>query len=410
MTAAFSQMQTAELNAAVQAAMERWAVPGLALGILQDGALETFSYGVVSLETGWPVPPETLFQIGSISKVFTATLVMQLVDEGRLDLDVPVARYLPSLRLASEAATGAVTLRQLLTHTAGFYGDRFDDHGYGDDALTRSIATFASLRQYTPPGALWAYCNTGFQLAGAVVEAVLGTTFEAAMRERILAPLGLNRSCYFAHEAITYPVATGHNTVPPEGDERPATPEVAREWGRSRCRAAQGGLLSTVGDLLRFAEFHMGDGTVNGARVRSEASVRAMQQPQVEAAMSPHWGIGWSVDSIDGVAVIGHGGTTNGFQARLTLVPERRFAFACLTNSNLGSAAIRSIEEWLLEQYMGLRQVEPGRVTLPSGSLTRFAGRYERPDIVTTIAVAADGLVLQVQGKSPITKEPMTTP
>jgi len=399
----------APLDEAVHTAMERWAVPGLTLGVLQDGTVETCSYGTVSLETGWPVTPETLFQIGSISKVFTATLVMQLVDEGRLDLDVPVAHYLPSLRLADDAATGAVTLRRLLTHTAGFYGDRFDDHGYGDDALTRSIATFASLRQDTPPGALWAYCNTGFQLAGAVIEAVLETTFEAAMRERILAPLGLTRSFYFAHEAITYPVATGHNTVPPEGEERPATPEVAHEWGRSRCRAAQGGLLSTVADLLRFAAFHMGDGTAGDTRVLSEKSVRAMQQPQVEAAMSPHWGIGWSVDSIDDVAVVGHGGTTNGFQARLTFVPERRFAFACLTNSNLGSAAIRSIEDWVLERYAGLRRTDPPRVALSPDALARFAGRYERPDVVATVAVAGDGLQIAVDGKNPITKADMTT-
>jgi len=129
----------------------------------------------------------------------------------------------------------------------------------------------------------------------------------------------------------------------------------------------------------------------------------------VEAAMSPHWGIGWSVDSIDGVAVIGHGGTTNGFQARLTFVPERRFAFACLTNSNLGSAAIRSIEDWLLERYAGLRRTDPPRVALSPDALARFAGRYERPDVVATVAVAGDGLQIVMDGKNPITKADMTT-
>jgi CubicO group peptidase (beta-lactamase class C family) len=410
MTVAESRIETTELDHVARREMERWAVPGLAIGIWRDGDLETHSYGVSSLETRTPVTAGTIFQVGSISKVFTATLIMQLVDQGRLDLDTPVRRYLPSLRLADEEAAESVTLWHLLTHTAGFYGDRFDDFGCGDDALTRSLATFHTLRQYTPPGALFAYCNTGFQVAGAVIEAVLCTTFENAMRERIIGPLGLTRTFYFAHEAITYPVAVGHNAVPPSGDALPDTPVVAREWGRSRCRAAQGGVLSTVEDLLRFAAFHMGDGTVNATRLLSEASLQAMQQPLVEATMSPHWGIGWAVEPIDGVTTVGHGGTTNGFQAQLTLVPERRFAIACLTNSNLGAAAIRPIVAWLLERGTGLHRREPVPVTVSAGALAHLAGRYERPGIVTTVTAGVEGLQVQVRGKNPITGEDMNLP
>jgi hypothetical protein len=135
-----------------------------------------------------------------------------------------------------------------------------------------------------------------------------------------------------------------------------------------------------------------------------------MQQPIVESAMSAHWGIGWSVDAIDGVAVIGHSGSTNGFQARLTLVPERRIAFACLTNSNLGAAVIRTIDDRLLEQLTGLRRIDPTPISLPPKGLAAFAGRYERPDIVTTISATDDGLLVEVQGKNPITKTDMTLP
>jgi CubicO group peptidase (beta-lactamase class C family) len=410
MTTSSPALTKADLDAAVQAAMERWAVPGLALGVLQEGEAQAWGYGVASRETGTAVTPGTLFQVGSISKVFTATLVMQLVDEGTLDLDRPVAAYLPSLRLADEAATRSVTLRQLLSHTAGFYGDRFDDYGWGDDALARSVTEFHSLRQYSAPGELWAYCNTGFQLAGRVIEAVLGTTFEAAMRERIFTPLGLTRSFYFAHEAITYPVAVGHNTQPPPADERPQQPKVARAWGRSRCRSAQGGVLSTIEDLLRFAAFHMGDGTANGRRVVSAESLRVMQEPLVEAALAPHWGIGWSVEETDGVRLVGHGGTTNGFQARLALVPARRFAFAVLTNSNLGAAAHREIGAWLVERLGGVRQQEPSRVSLTPDALARLAGRYERPGITVTLTPAEDGLRLETQGKDPMTKDDMLIP
>ncbi|MGD9892590.1 MAG: serine hydrolase domain-containing protein, partial [Dehalococcoidia bacterium] len=115
------------LEQLVSEQMREWSVPGVVVGILHDGQIETWGFGVTSIETEQPVTGDTLFQIGSITKVFTATLIMQLVDEGRLDLDAPVRSVLPSFRLEDDAATESVTPRHLLTHTTGFFGDRFDD-------------------------------------------------------------------------------------------------------------------------------------------------------------------------------------------------------------------------------------------------------------------------------------------
>ena len=160
----------ADLESVVRQEMERWSVPGMAVGVLRDGEIEAWGFGVASIETEQPVRPDTLFQIGSITKVVTTTVIMQLVDEGKVDLDQPVARCLPSFKLGDAAALGAVTVRHLLTHMTGFWGDRFDDFGPGDDALAKALATFGQLRQWTPPGEVWAYCNTGFQAAGAIIE------------------------------------------------------------------------------------------------------------------------------------------------------------------------------------------------------------------------------------------------
>ncbi|GIW04031.1 MAG: hypothetical protein KatS3mg059_0651 [Thermomicrobiales bacterium] len=193
-----------QLNETIHQQMERWQVPGLAIGLYDNGRVETAAYGVAHVETGCAVTPGTLFQIGSISKVFTTTLVMTLVEDGKLDLDIPVVRYVPELPLADETARRTITLRHLLTHMAGFYGDRFDDHGDGDDALAKAVAAFADLPQQTAPGELWTYCNAGFDLAGRAVERVLGMPFEQAMRERVFAPLGLERTTYFAKEAIRH--------------------------------------------------------------------------------------------------------------------------------------------------------------------------------------------------------------
>lgn len=386
------------LDEVVRREMARWTVPGLAIAVLDGDAVDARGFGVASLETEQPVRPDTLFQIGSISKVFTATLAMRLVEEGALDLDRPVSSYLPDLRLADERALREITLGHLLSHTSGLEGDRFDDYGRGDDALAKAIAEFHTLRQLTVPGALWTYCNSGFYLAGAVVERVTGTTFEAAMRERLFEPLGLERTFLFADEAIAYPLAVGH-TQEPEAD-----PEIARRYPLPRCVNAAGGVISTVGELLRFAKLHLEDGAVDGARLLSAASVRAMRTPRTPAAnFADAYGIGWALRTIDGVQIVEHGGATNGFNAHLLLVPERRFACATLTNSGRGSAAVRGIEDWALERYRGLRRRDPTPVGLAPDALARFAGRYRQPHADITVTVEDGGLRVEVVSKSPVT-------
>ena len=372
----------------VDAECKRWGVPGIAIGVLRDGSAETRGFGVASLDTGFPVLPETLFQAGSISKIVTTTLVMQLVDAGQIQLDAPVLGYLPSLRLGDAEATRALTMRHLLTHTGGFFGDRFEDHGAGEDALARAVAGFDSLRQYTPPGVYWAYNNLGFQLAGRIVEVLLERPFEALVRERVFAPAGMERTTYFADEAITYPVATGHLRL--EGGET----EPTHSWAKSRCRNPQGGVLTNAGDLLRFASLHLQGGVAGGTRVISAGAVAEMQRPQVAAIQAPHWGLGWWVDAVGDETIVGHGGVTNGFQAQLTLIPGRTAAFAFLSNGNQGGAVIRAVETRLLEHCFGMQRIAPPVAPLAPEELARLGGRYEGPLAIATVGAEAGGLTI----------------
>ena len=372
-----------DLNACVAQELGRWTVPGAVVGIYQDGDARTLGAGVTSLETRQPVTPETLFQLGSISKLYTATLVMRLVEADTLDLDTPVTEYLPELRLADEQAQRTITLRHLLTHASGLEGDRFTDYGLGDDALTRAIAEFSTLRQLTPPGELWTYGNSGFYLVGRVVEVVTGKPFEAAMRELLFEPLGLEHSFFFAHEAIVYPVAVGHK------QRRSSTaPAVARTYSLPRVVNAAGGIISTVGDLLRFAALHLHRGELDGHRLLSETSVRAMQTPQIRAAnFAEAYGIGWALRTMCGEPIVEHGGTTIGFQAQLTLVPSQGLAVASLTNGARGRAANHAIHDWALAHLRGLRREELERIQLSTEELSVLAGRYENPRTKLTITV-----------------------
>jgi CubicO group peptidase (beta-lactamase class C family) len=380
----------AELEARIRERMTRWQIPGLAVGELDGETRAVAGFGVASLETSYPARPDSLFQIGSISKVFTATLVMILVEESKLDLDTPVITYMPDLKLADPAARERITLRMLLSHSAGFFGDFFEDFGMGDDALSRYVGKLDTLAQQTPPGESWAYNNAGFCLAGALIERVTGQPFERVMRERVFEPLGLSRSFYFAHEAIAYPVAVGHTQKTPGGDEH----EVARRYPLPRAVNPAGGVIATVNDLLTFAAFHMDGGvTRDGKRLLSEKTTRAMWEPQIKAAnFAEAYAIGWETRVIDGVRLIGHGGSTNGFNARLTMIPARRYAIAILTNSGRGSAMYEEVIESRLAERFGLHESKPQAITLPAEALARFAGVYRQPDGRVTLTATDSGL------------------
>jgi CubicO group peptidase (beta-lactamase class C family) len=397
-----------ELGEVVEEARERWKVPGIAVGVLRDGIVEAAGWGVTSLETNCPVTADTIFQIGSNSKVYTTTLLMSLVDEGKVDLDAPAREYLPELRLQDAAALEQIRVRHLVSHQSGIWGDYFDDFGWGDDALARSVAGIANLRQMYAPTTQWAYTNSGFNIAGLIIERVLGQSFEAAMRERVFEPLGLERSFYFPHEVFAYPHAVGHRPAEPGDDDV----IVAREFWLHRAVGPAGGIHAPVLDVLEFDRFHLGQlQPREGRTVISDAARAAMQEPQIKAAgLSDEWGLGWSISWVDGVKTIGHGGGTNGFITRNTVVPDKGVAFATFTNSLYGGAAIRPIERWLFQAVAGLRRSDPPLTTLTDAELAEYAGRYTNPLSTITVTVEDGGLSLRASSYNTMTQQTIDYP
>ena len=397
------------LDEVVESAMTRWTVPGIAIGVWDRGRQALKGYGLANLETGYEMAADTILQIGSISKIFTTTTLMTLVDDGAIELDDPVSAHLPDFRLSTSGTENAVRIRDLVTHTSGVYGDHFDDFGWGDDALGRYVESMSDLRQVYEPGTIWSYTNSAFNLAGYIIEQKLGTTFEQAVRDRVFEPLGMSRTFYFPHEAITYRVSVGHTLVDPAGDEH----EVARRWPIPRASGPAGSISSTVEDMLKFARFHMGDGTWEGKRVLSERSLRVMQEIQVnESGMADAWGLGWQINLFDDVKVIGHGGSTNGFQAHLDIVPSRDFAIVILTNSGRGAAAYQEIVKWSLDHYVNLRKPDQPAIELSPDTLAEYAGSYSQPLTDLTLTVSNGGLQIDAVSKSALadTDEDQTLP
>jgi CubicO group peptidase (beta-lactamase class C family) len=223
-------------------------VTGVAAGISHEGAEHYAYFGVTSVDHPLEVDDQTLFQYGSTHKTFTATAIMRLVDQGLVGLEEKVRTYVPELQLADESVAEAVTVLQLLNHTAGWSGDAHEDFGEGHDALERFVASMSKLEQVTPLGATVSYNNASLSLAGHLIARVTGKTYEHAMRELVHDPLGLESTFMLPGEVMTRRFAVGHRQTA-EG----AT-EVIRPWAlpRAGCPAGGYGVTANARDQIAW--------------------------------------------------------------------------------------------------------------------------------------------------------------
>ncbi len=308
-------------------------VPAAAVAVCIGDDVIDAATGLLSLGTGVEATTDSVFQIGSITKVWTATLVMQLVDEGLVDLDEHVQHYVPDFRVADSEAAASMTVRQLLSHTAGFEGDIFDDTGPGDDALAKLIARLDDVPQLFPPGEMFSYNNAGYCLLGRLVEEVRERPFDECLRTHLIRPLGLTHAATGPAEAILFRAAVGHVRPDPETDQQPAP-----FWAMAHSNAPAGSMLSMrARDLVAFARMHMRSGQASdGTSVLGADAVALMQKEHVRLpdlrVLGAAWGLGWELFDGPGPALIGHDGNTVGQAAFLRVVPELGVAVALLTN------------------------------------------------------------------------------
>lgn len=385
----------AELEKKLAQLIEAHHVPGAQLAVLDGDAITEVTAGVLSQRTGWPVTADALFLPGSIGKLYTATLVLMLVDEGLIDLDEPVRSYLPDFEVRDAAARDTVTVRDLLRHASGFDGDVFIDTGRGDDALPRYLKEIVDLPQIADPGLIWSYSNSGYSILGRLVEVVGGAVFETALRDRLLAPLDLKHSVTFPEEAILHPVSVGHEPDP----ESPDALRISDPWSLFRsCGPMGASLVASAGDVVRFALLHLDGGlAADGTRLLSADTVAAAQQPQIslvdDTVLGEAWGLGWILDHFGEVAVIGHDGNSLGQNAFLRIAPDERFGFCLQTNVESALAMYRELAAWLFEERLGVaprRDPEPlasPRVADPD----RYVGVYQREGLAFEIGAADDG-------------------
>jgi len=374
------------------------AVPGVAVGVHVDGEDQYAYDGVTSVRNPLPVNEDTLFQFGSTGKTFTATATMRLVERGDIELDAPVRRYLPEFALRDEEVARTVTVQHLFNHTAGWEGDLSDNTGEGDDALARYVALMKDIRQVTPLGATVSYNNASLSVAGRILERVTGTTYEQAIKDLLLEPLGLHDTLFFMTEIMTRRFAVGHS------QEEDGTIKPARVWAMPRGGAPAGGMSATARDQIAWARFHLGDGTApDGTRLLSAESLRRMQQPTVSmpgSAIGDHVGISWLLRDVGGARLVTHGGTTIGQYSEFVMVPERNFAFIAMSNCGPNGHQLNErLCDWALKEYLDLEEAPPEQLRLGDEELAPYTGTYETIVALCEITAREGWLRVNVQVK-----------
>jgi D-alanyl-D-alanine carboxypeptidase len=390
----------AAIDAAARTEVERARQPGLTLGVTdRNETLAVRTYGLAELASQKPVIPETLFEIGSIGKSFTAILVLQLVDEGKIDLQAPVDRYLPWFTVGQPAGDSPITIAHLLSHTAGIVA--------GIDGTPEAAFQVWSLRDLpttSSPGERFHYSNVGYKALGLVLEAVEGRPYPELLRARILEPLGMSTT----EPAITHDIqarlAVGYEYLHDDRIGHPGAPLATATWLETG--TADGSIASTAADMCAFVRLLLRGGEGPAGRLLSEDAFAQMTTRHGGIDETVGYGYGLIIRDLDGRRLIGHGGGMVGYLAGVQADPEAGIGAVVLQNGvsahpmQLARALIRIVRDgpdsWP-PQHRGA-EAEARR----DSELDELAGAYTPDDDGSEsieLRVHQDRLVLRFEGR-----------
>lgn len=362
-------------------------VPGLGYAITDaDRILEEGVVGVRDLASGARVDPDALFEIGSIGKAFTAIVVLQLADEGRLAVDDPVVRHLPWFRVPRTGAR--ITIHDLLSHTAGITA--------GIDGTPEAAFQVHALRRL-PPGSArgrhFHYSNVGYKALGLVIEAVDGRPYPAAVRARVLEPLGMAATAPAVTNAIRDRLAVGHQTVPDDRIPHPGLPQIAVPWLETD--TADGSIASTAGDMAAFARLLIRGGR---AGVLSPTAFQQMTTPHSAGPLG--YGYGLMARAMHDRRWLGHGGGMVGYLAGLQIDQDAGVGAVVLQNGMSGNpvALARRLVLAATGDEPAARQPPPAGAPPLAGMYVRLDGEGPGPDAFE-IVLHDDAAHVRVAGR-----------
>jgi CubicO group peptidase (beta-lactamase class C family) len=376
-----AQEPYAGLESYVNTAMRTWKVPGLAIAIVRnDSVIYTHGFGVLALGSTTPVDDRTLFEIGSSSKAFTATLVAMLVSDGKMKYDEHLTDLLPGFRLYDPVANSEVTVRDALTHRAGLSRGELAWLGAGvsrEEVLHR----LRFLKPESPFRSRWSYQNMMYLAAGEAAAKAGGDSWDNLVRDRIFIPLGMT-STFTSVPADNRNVATPHGLI---GDSVYTKPHMDIQDV-----APAGAIVSSARDMAQWLRFQLNDGTVNGKRLVSHVALAETHAPQILMApgVNPRtvsdtapattlfsaYGMGWMVEDYHHLLMWQHGGNTDGMTTAVGMLPEKKFGVLVLSSMN-GAQLPALLMHYIFDRQLGLPMQD-----LSAEAFARYAVQRKRAD------------------------------
>ncbi len=357
----------AAIDAIAEAALKDGPLAGLSIGVAQGAEiLVAKGYGYANLEHSVPATAETIYRLGSITKQFTAVLILQLVEEGKLKLEDELSKFLPDFPLQGHR----VTIHQLLNHTSGIksytgLGPKFWREASRLDLTHEQLLALIKDEPFDfPPGEEWFYNNSGYYLLGLVIEKVTGKTYAEVLRERIFEPLGMTASSYCDERALVRHRAAGY-TRTPKGLVNAEPLSMTSPY-------SAGALCSTVLDLLKWRR------ALTENRLISRKSYELMTQPTTLAdGTQVAYGYGLIRGKLDTESSIGHGGGINGFQTQLGYYPAADLTIVVLVNTAGGRVSPARTERRIARAVLGLPEPQAKDIALSAAERARYAGTYK---------------------------------
>ena len=321
-----ARLDFSELEKVITAELRETNAPGASLAIVRGTeVIYAKGFGVANVETNAPVTPDMLFRLGSTTKMFTAAALVQLAELGKLKLDEPIGKYAKGL----SPKIAALTANQLLSHMSGLKDTATMFGKHDDEALGETVRALQDDFFFAEPDKIYSYSNPNFWLAGYLIEAVSGKAYADQLQESLFKPLGMQRTTFRPTLALTFPLAQGHEGVPPK-IIRPAA-NNAGNW-------PAGSMYSSALDLSRWVIAFLNGGQLEGKQVLSPSLIATMTTPRAKIpGSSNHYGYGLTLATQRGVKLVEHGGARSGYGSFIRMVPEQRVAIIITINKTGGS-------------------------------------------------------------------------
>ncbi|MBS1829980.1 MAG: serine hydrolase [Acidobacteria bacterium] len=374
----------AELDAAIAKAMEQQKVPGLALGVIQNGqVIMAKGYGVRDLVSRRAVTEKTLFGMGSVTKSFTAAVVAAVIADGKLEWDKPVREYLPWFRMYDPVATELITVRDMLTHRSGLPRHdfiRFSTY-LSREELVRRVRYLEPNKTFRD---VYQYNNLMFVTAGYLAGVMAGSTWEDLVRDRVFVPVGMSRSNTSTRESVK-----ADDFAKPHEQGKETEFYYYQQFGVG----PNGAVNSTVEDMLKYLQMWLDKGKANGKQVLPGEQVAEVFRPVSVVNSTAMYAPGWQVGTHRGHRSISHGGAITGFRAHMILLPEEKAGVVAMINDEsglAGDAAMLAADYVLGVKARDITRIglggggrrmgpEPVAGTRPSKGLGEYAGVYRHP-------------------------------